>query len=1408
MTSWISNAIRALRDKEAANANDDAHHNGNQGRVGIPASLLSESKDDTAMKSSSSSVITQLLHGLVLLCAFALLMAGEGFSTTRPGLAAGMVFVFSLPYLAAAIATRTAYFLYANMLLGALAYFMLCFALGAPFTWFPLLSVPLVACLWVIGRRLKLVLDDGLIAFSQTTFRAMNITVAVFAVWAFYQSFALLNEPGMVRYVAGLTFLGYAILYMTHTLTGNHSFYTYVSCLFLAMGACFSCVAGWSVQFCWVFLLVASALMVYLGTRYHRDRTLRWSRHFFICFVILLLTSLVFSLFRWSFILLDLALCAALLWQAYQWFARAVGGTRGATTNERLIPRLLLLGVQLLCVPVALVLFIIPGSPKVVAPAVIAGVTFAWIAWERRKDHGSYGNVYVLLSVLFLAGGIMGAGDAFFEESAGLWSLVHGLTLFAVIGFLYKAIAGRAKPVLMITLAQSSAFLAFFWWYVPLLSGDSHVALLAALSAFAASAVLGGLLREKRFLCAMGASLSGVLITAAEEYAAVTFPAFPIWGICAAGAAIGGTAFLWADSKKHLTTKDGARSAWLILTIAAPVYAWDISMASVIYSLSLVGAFSIMMMGWQKKRLGDREVFGISYPASDVLVTLAAIMATLAVVMLLPFSGLSLLVSGLCLIGLAAAYGAAWGLGRGSWCGDDAAVLFALGAVLSVFGLYPSTDARLIVGSLVLLMLFAVAAFVQRSLPRLSISCAVAGHLTSVIMACVALFLAWPANGLSLAVAAMFYALIYGIAPRLRTNFGFRLGLGCWLSLSVLLFLAAVMGTAYHEQMLWVAALAAFWLIGGYKLARGNSESYAMPMYMCATALALFASIVSLIAPSVAAGNWPIYLVAGFVFAVLFLILKEGIFEYLVTVTLSLMAYDWVRLTTTHFTQDLFVLFLIGVAGLGVFFLIPYLKPLVVRTVRLPLFPIFNWQGGTLLLIGLLAIVSLMGSIHALKATTHPKFCVACHNMDRFYESWQHSSHKEVACLECHYDPGVTGHVKGKMGAMVQLSKYATELQWLGKHAYSPAQPHAIIQNASCERSGCHTDMKLREDELLFAGRIKFRHAAHLGEDTRGKEVNCVSCHGQAVKGQHISVTATTCLTCHFCGRGERPVAVGDCTTCHTVPHALAASGTPSFDHEAFFAGKDEVRCESCHSRVTNGEAAVSKARCRSCHLEDMGDVGESKQFHLVHVSQEHLDCLQCHDRVEHGLRPRTDQMSADGSCGACHGGKRHTIQEQIYAGTAVSDLDVMPDFMYAAGVACGGCHIDDEFVESKDMTFTCKSAGAKACSSCHADNGYGEMLTYWQEEVRERIEGLEPKLADLEDVLASTEASSEGLAEARDCLESSKAKLSRVVRDGSFGAHNYFYVTSILDSAESDLEACQTLAGQFQLAAIQELRP
>jgi len=406
--------------------------------------------------------------------------------------------------------------------------------------------------------------------------------------------------------------------------------------------------------------------------------------------------------------------------------------------------------------------------------------------------------------------------------------------------------------------------------------------------------------------------------------------------------------------------------------------------------------------------------------------------------------------------------------------------------------------------------------------------------------------------------------------------------------------------------------------------------------------------------------------------------------------------------------------------------------------------------------------------------------------MGEYYSSWQHSSHKNVACVQCHYDPGVAAEMKGKMAGMVQLIKYVS-------HAYT-SKPHAMISNRSCMRGGCHADMEHNETVLLFRGKIRFNHEKHLSSHPRGKELNCVSCHGQMVQGKHISVTETTCLTCHFYGRGEHPVAVGRCETCHTAPDHPVKFVGQTFNHQEFLKDKGKVECVHCHSQVTQGDGSISQARCRTCHLDTKAKIKDQAKFHRIHVSKGHFDCLQCHNEIQHGVHPMTQQILTSGNCKTCHGGERHSLQEKIYAGTALPDMKPTPDVMYAAGVSCDGCHTDAEFVHLGRMTFTSKRSGGKQCADCHADEMYGELLVSWQEDVRQRLKSLQSALQDLEKSCASANVAEDRVAQVKAHLTSAKDRVTYVVRDGSYGAHNNEYVAAILDKAEEEANACRTL--------------
>ncbi len=1352
------------------------------------------SKDSPQVKKRLSAFPAKALQNLGLLIAFVLLLAASGFVVERPVLTAVLVFVFSLPYLVVSVATKRASFLYATMLLGAVSYFMACHALGAPGKSFPLLSVPLVAILLGVGHHLRKRLPPELPDFAPTVFRAMNITAAVFGLLALVHVWGLMDQAGSLRYVAGLTFLGYAGIYLIHSSAIRKAIHVYAFSLALTLGSIFTVAALWSADLCWVPAIASAGVILLVGTKTHRDRKHNWARHFYISSAGVIFVSLMLSLLRWPFLIMDLALGSLLLWLAYGWLSEAVPDARGATMAERVVAKCFFFGSLCLAILVIPVIFVLPANLYIAISAAIAGATFWWITWRRRDDTGGHGNLYALAAVMFTSAGVLGLGRHLPAWGAQSWSIVCPIALLAALAALRSLFDQDRHKVVREALATAAIFPVFFAWAIPLFQGELVIAVVAAGAALAAVIVMA--LKPERAFClrAAGPALAGIFVAGALRLAGAGSAA---WIASAAAAAVAGGGFVSSSGKPIL--RGATNLAWLILSVAALVIAGSAGAINLLYAATVIGATSALIAGRA----------GRSRDAFELFVKILAVVATIGVVVLGPFTDAGATGTGVCLLILSVANWLAWGQGRSNWSARSAIGLFALGSLLVIYGLFPGIDVRLGLGAAVVAALLILAIVMARSFRVVSHSAVLAGHLTGIVLAIASLIQAWQMEtGWLLPACSAALAVFSVLTLMVCRNAGLRVGAGLWASFAVLFGLANYAGTPYHEQLHQLILLSLIWLVGGFVLARTRAKTWSMPLYVCATVLAVFCGIVRMVAPATAA-SWPIFLVSGFVFAALFLILKQDGFAYLLTLSLSLLAYDWVKSSTSLFTQDVLFYLVIGAVVLASAFLLGYIRNLLGRLGTIPIFAIFTRRGVILMSVAMVACGLLVLIVYTLKLTGHPKFCTSCHNMDKYYSSWQHSAHKDVACIQCHYEPGITNTVKGKIEGLVQVVKYVS-------HAYS-TKPHAMISNSSCMRSGCHADMDHSKEMVLFMGQIRFRHDKHLAIHPRGKELNCVSCHGQTVEDEHIKVTKTTCLTCHFYGRGESSVAAGECRTCHLLPGKPVEFMGQSFDHKGFLVvakgkgnpKKQEVRvpCAYCHSQVTQGDGAVSAQRCLGCHLKrDIeGNVDDQAQFHLTHVSEGHFDCLQCHDEIKHGIRPMEQQLLAAGNCSTCHTGERHSVQEKIYAGTGVPQIKPEPDDMYKAGVACNGCHTDGKVVGLGPAPFTMKLSGPRQCSDCHGKARYGKMLKSWQEETKASIAELQPAIEKLTKICLAAKAPAEEISKAKKLLESARTKLSYVVQDGSFGAHNHVYVSEILSSVEEEIETCQSLAAKWNKPPIQE---
>jgi hypothetical protein len=456
-------------------------------------------------------------------------------------------------------------------------------------------------------------------------------------------------------------------------------------------------------------------------------------------------------------------------------------------------------------------------------------------------------------------------------------------------------------------------------------------------------------------------------------------------------------------------------------------------------------------------------------------------------------------------------------------------------------------------------------------------------------------------------------------------------------------------------------------------------------------------------------------------------------------------------------------------------------------------------------LFGTAALAVVLGT--AVHHTSQPPFCNSCHLMEPYYASWQASSHADVACIECHFEPGSIETLEGKFKALSQLAKYVTRT--------AGTKPWAEVADSSCQRTGCHS-ARLLEGPVAF-GEIKFDHRQHLLESRPGRRLRCTSCHSQNDVGNHMSVAESVCFTCHFMpGDGGAPsAATGDCTVCHRPPEdELLVDGRP-FRHAEYVARG--VDCRECHDPVIEGEGTVRRERCQSCHgeIELVERIGETVFLHETHVVAHKVECYQCHDEIHHGLLPLDAAVAPAESegCGSCHADV-HDAARQLYSGVGAVGIPESPSRMHRTRVVCDACHTGrsepaaggDELPPHVARVFGDGGGGAHGahglgrlvaaagnvdCIHCHGPTFDG-MLGEWQASVGEQLERLRPVFDELRPLV---EARGSGDA-AAEPLRDAERNFALVALDGSRGAHNVSYALDALRVAAQRLDRVRELLG------------
>lgn len=427
--------------------------------------------------------------------------------------------------------------------------------------------------------------------------------------------------------------------------------------------------------------------------------------------------------------------------------------------------------------------------------------------------------------------------------------------------------------------------------------------------------------------------------------------------------------------------------------------------------------------------------------------------------------------------------------------------------------------------------------------------------------------------------------------------------------------------------------------------------------------------------------------------------------------------------------------------------------------------PRFKRLAGMLLPAGILVVIlASVGTIGMVEFSSSPTFCQSCHNMKPYYESWRTSSHNHVGCIECHIAPGIKGEAMGKIQAMNQLVKYVTRTYGM--------KPWAEVDDASCMRSGCHSERKV-EGLVDFNG-VMFDHTDHLGELRREKQLRCTSCHSQIVQGEHIAVTVSTCVLCHFKDRSNDDPVAG-CVGCHPSPKRVVSKQGFTVDHEQYV--KDQISCISCHSNVVTGTGDADPTMCQNCHNEPerFTRYDEPERMHVVHITDNKVECQQCHTPMEHEVLALETDFEL--KCESCHD-RPHDAQRRLYAGLGGHGTPEEPSKMFLARVSCEGCH---EKASKLAAHAEVKVAGEASCMSCHGVR-YARMLPSWKRGMEERVAKVAPVVAQARASLAAAGARQRPAADS--LLRQAQENLDLVTVGRS--AHNVTYADQLLRASLS----------------------
>jgi len=272
--------------------------------------------------------------------------------------------------------------------------------------------------------------------------------------------------------------------------------------------------------------------------------------------------------------------------------------------------------------------------------------------------------------------------------------------------------------------------------------------------------------------------------------------------------------------------------------------------------------------------------------------------------------------------------------------------------------------------------------------------------------------------------------------------------------------------------------------------------------------------------------------------------------------------------------------------------------------------------------------------------------CARCHEIRPMVEAWTRSSHRRIACKDCHgssFTADLRMHVKN------------IERVWLHARGESPEQIHVRHQDVAplvARCAACHA----QEAADWGSGPHGAPYAAIFLDPRHNAEQqlmdDCLRCHAthfeggirdlvtpldrkgpwRFVRASDAARPAVSCLACHQVHRPGAPFAARqDRAAVEGRDQEIAAPSLAFYDRRAFeHVGLDRLPMPVMHDgdRVVKTSPDRRQALCYQCHAPRAGNQVFSGDDRTPTGVHEGLSCAACH--AKHGQTTRA-------SCAACH---------------------------------------------------------------------------------------------------------------------------------------------------------------------------